>query len=444
MIVLSENGYVAPVENISELQTLKGAELDRFDMNSCAEIEMNRTNVSLDPWNYIACFYGPQMQDLQMTLLITIINGIIFVTGVLGNIAVCIVIIKQPILHTATNYYLFNLAVSDVTLLIFGLPNDVAMYWHQYPWPLGIFFCKFRALISETASYVSVLTVVAFSTERYIAICYPLYLRAISGLQRAVWIIAGLWIVSFFCALPFAAYTVITYVTYPYNSTNIVEESAMCAMVNQPKNIPLTELSSLIFFIVPTVIIAVLYCNMGITIAKASRAKFENKVKGSIHRKNKKHQSNKSIIRMLSLVVLGFFMCWAPFHAQRLMAIYFRDNEIIEYVNYWMFFITGICYYFSSTLNPILYNVMSEKMRNAFKEIFCGIKPKKALKRGTFRETSNTYVSMPNSQNNHHSQDLEEDVFISKDGGTILLGENLRNGKKFTHKTYGMKTETGV
>ncbi|ENN78959.1 hypothetical protein YQE_04578, partial [Dendroctonus ponderosae] len=153
--------------------------------------------------------------------------------------------------------------------------------------------------VISNASYVSVLTVVAFSTERYIAICYPLYLRAISGLQRAVWVIAGLWIVSFFCALPFAAYTVITYVTYPYNSTNIVEESAMCAMVNQPKNIPLTELSSLIFFIVPTVIIAVLYCNMGITIAKASRTKFENKVKGSIHRKNKKHQNNKSIIRML-------------------------------------------------------------------------------------------------------------------------------------------------
>lgn len=70
------------------------------------------------------------------------------------------------------------------------------------------------------ASYVSVLTVVAFSTERYIAICYPLYLRAISGLQRAIWIISGLWIVSFLCALPFAVHTLITYVYYPYNSTD--------------------------------------------------------------------------------------------------------------------------------------------------------------------------------------------------------------------------------
>lgn len=73
----------------------------------------------------------------------------------------------------------------------------------------------------------------------------------------------------------------------------------MCAMTSQPENLPLTEMSSVIFFILPMVIIAILYTNMGIAISRASKSKFENKVKGSIHRKNKKNQSNKSIIRML-------------------------------------------------------------------------------------------------------------------------------------------------
>ncbi|XP_050299268.1 uncharacterized protein LOC126738137 isoform X2 [Anthonomus grandis grandis] len=417
--------------------------MEQFDPSTyiCAQMAENRTNVSLNPWAYISCFYGPQTQELPLTLLIT---------GVLGNIAVCIVIIKQPTLHTATNYYLFNLAVSDVTLLIFGLPNDVAMYWHQYPWPFGLYFCKFRALISETASYVSVLTVVAFSTERYIAICYPLYLRAISGLQRAIWIISALWVVSFLCASPFAALTKISYIYYPYNTTNIVEESAMCAMVGQPENLPLTELSSIIFFILPMVIIAVLYTNMGITIAKTSKNKLESKMKGSIHRKNKKNQSNRSIIRMLSLVVLGFFMCWAPFHAQRLMTIYFKDSEAIEEVNYWMFFITGLCYYFSSTLNPILYNVMSEKMRTAFREVFCGLKGKKTPRRsGTFKDTSHTYVSMhKNHSHNHRKFDgLEEDLFICKDSTSNLLRESQKNGKKCCYKSdsvQGIMSETGV
>ena len=34
--------------------------------------------------------------------------------------------------------------------------------------------------------------------------------------------------------------------------------------------------------------------------------------------------------------------------------------------------ISGICYYISSTINPILYNVMSARYRQAFKNTLCG------------------------------------------------------------------------
>ncbi|KAK9885621.1 hypothetical protein WA026_012386 [Henosepilachna vigintioctopunctata] len=34
--------------------------------------------------------------------------------------AVCIVIQKNPSLHSATHYFLFNLAVADILLLLFG------------------------------------------------------------------------------------------------------------------------------------------------------------------------------------------------------------------------------------------------------------------------------------------------------------------------------------
>lgn len=142
------------------------------------------------------------------------------------------------------------------------------------------------------------------------------------------------------------------------------------------------------------------------------------------------------------MVVFGFFICWAPFHAQRLITVYLSDSEVVEYFNNWMFFITGICYYFSSTLNPILYNVMSEKMRNAFKEIFCGIKTKKASKRETFRETSNTYISMPSNQNQHHFNPTEEDLFLTKDYESGLLGEgSQRSSKKYNSKSSSVRSK---
>lgn len=86
-------------------------------------------------------------------------------------------------------------------------------------------------------------------------------------------------------------------------------------------------------------------------------------------------------------VVIGFFVCWAPFHAQRLFAIYgpeeFQDTTDL------IFFSTGILYYFQSTLNPLLYNIMSDRYRTAFRDILCGRKGtrRSLMRSSTFRET---------------------------------------------------------
>lgn len=77
-------------------------------------------------------------------------------------------------------------------------------------------------------------------------------------------------------------------------------------------------------------------------------------------------------------VVVAFFLCWAPFHAQRLVAIYgtlpsphnsqskspmLRLYEVVTYVS-------GVLYYLSTTINPMLYHLMSNKFRSAFKVFF--------------------------------------------------------------------------
>lgn len=62
---------------------------------------------------------------------------------------------------------------------------------------------------------MSVLTIVAFSTERFLAICYPLHLYAMSGFKRAVRIIVLLWFISCVSAMPFGWYSTIHYIEYP-------------------------------------------------------------------------------------------------------------------------------------------------------------------------------------------------------------------------------------
>ena len=65
-------------------------------------------------------------------------------------------------------------------------------------------------------------------------------------------------------------------------------------------------------------------------------------------------------------MVLAFFICWAPFHAQRLLYVTWTKWEFpsnFHEINEKLFYISGCFYYLSSTVNPILYNVMSAKYR---------------------------------------------------------------------------------
>lgn len=69
---------------------------------------------------YLHEYLGPQRLPNETLIPVTIIYILIFVTGVFGNVTTCIVILTNQYMRTATNYYLFNLALSDMTTLIVG------------------------------------------------------------------------------------------------------------------------------------------------------------------------------------------------------------------------------------------------------------------------------------------------------------------------------------
>ncbi|KZC04373.1 PREDICTED: neuropeptides capa receptor-like [Dufourea novaeangliae] len=334
---------------------------------------------------YLTKVLGPKYLPMRMVVPLTIAYLVIFVTGIFGNVATCTVIIRNPSMQTATNYYLFSLAISDLTLLILGLPNELSVFWQQYPWALGVGLCKIRAYVSEMSSYVSVLTIVAFSMERYLAICHPLRVYKISGLKRPIRFILAAWSIALVCAIPFAIYTKVNLVEYPPESGNYSANSAICAMLlpYMPK-FPLYELSSIIFFLIPMLVILVVYTRMGWKIRNSTR---DVVVRGAIHGDSRRVQSRRSVIRMLSAVVIMFFVCWAPFHAQRLLYVYAQESDYYPDLNEWLYILSGCLYYFSTTVNPILYNLMSMKYRHAFKQTLCCVGRKPPSRSWTTRRT---------------------------------------------------------
>lgn len=68
---------------------------------------------------------------LYIAVPLTILYTFILITGIIGNIVTCVVILRNKYLHTTTNYYLFSLAISDLLLLTFGLPQEMYYIWSR-------------------------------------------------------------------------------------------------------------------------------------------------------------------------------------------------------------------------------------------------------------------------------------------------------------------------
>lgn len=69
---------------------------------------------------------GPRYQSVAESGILIAVYTLIFLTGIVGNASTCLVIIRNKRMHTATNYYLFSLAVADVLTLLLGKskPHD--------------------------------------------------------------------------------------------------------------------------------------------------------------------------------------------------------------------------------------------------------------------------------------------------------------------------------
>jgi len=138
-------------------------------------------------------------------------------------------------------------------------------------------------------SYASILTITAFTVERYVAICHPIKAQTLSNLSRATKTVFFIWVISCSFALPYPIHTrVFPYVTI--NGTGI-PESLQC-------NIPFEwqegmtyafQTSTFLFFVFPMALISVMYGLIGYQLRSSQ---LESKHKS-------KTRARKAVVRML-------------------------------------------------------------------------------------------------------------------------------------------------
>ncbi|KAF1767837.1 hypothetical protein GCK72_007796 [Caenorhabditis remanei] len=333
---------------------------------------------------YVLATLGEKCQSAAVVIPTVIIYATVFLLGLFGNVCTCIVIVANKSMHNPTNYYLFSLAISDIIALILGLPMELYQSVdYAYPYRFSESICKARAFLIEFTSYASIMIICCFSFERWLAICYPLRTKIFSTLWRANVLIVLAWSVSLVCALPMAFIVQINKLPLPEIARDkawtgqvstdglTITGTEFCAMnqgrPDQQKT--LIVFAFTVFFIIPAIAIVIMYAHIAI---KLDSSEIDKSLKEDNLVRKRRNRSNRTVLKMLLSVVITFFICWLPFHIQRLLSVYTVWSETetvsppVQFLSMIVFYISGFCYYSNSAANPILYNILSQKYRSAF------------------------------------------------------------------------------
>uniref|UniRef100_A0A4W3HMK5 Mu-type opioid receptor n=1 Tax=Callorhinchus milii TaxID=7868 RepID=A0A4W3HMK5_CALMI len=278
-----------------------------------------------------------------IAIIITALYSIVCVLGLIGNVLVMYVIIRYTKMKTATNIYIFNLAVADA-LATSTLPFQNVNYL-MGTWPFGNHLCKLVMSIDYYNMFTSIFTLTTMSMDRYIAVCHPVKALDFRTPKNAKIINICIWILSSAIGiLLFILGVMDCALKFPHPSWYWDNLLKICVFI--------------FAFVMPVLIITVCY---GLMIL---RLKSVRMFSGS----KEKDRNLRRITRMVLVVVAVFIVCWTPIHIYVIIQALIKIPSNLFTTITWHFCIA--LGYTNSCLNPVLYAFLDENFKRCFRE-FC-------------------------------------------------------------------------
>ncbi|XP_035691409.1 growth hormone secretagogue receptor type 1-like [Branchiostoma floridae] len=312
-------------------------------------------------------------------IAVTVVYAVVFLVGVLGNVAVGLAVWGRRELRKATNYFLVNLSVADLLLLLVCMPTSLLETWVPMPWLLGEVMCKLVPYLEVVVCQASVLTIVAVSIERYLGLTHPLRARSVCTSSRTWRAVILLWVTSLLAGSPVLSIAELT--TYYQNDTAIT----VCdTKVDKPWKTAYVLTTTVLFFIVPILLLCVLYSIIGRKMVGTCRLNSEEASDSLVERQ----RSRRRVVYMMVTVVVVFFVSLLPQRVVQLWLILAPREDINAFGQHDVLILVvflRIMLYLNSTLNPIIYTLFSTQFRSAFLRLV-GFKDKSA----SLQRTTNT------------------------------------------------------
>ena len=305
------------------------------------------------------------------TFLILVLYPFVAAFGFIGNTALMVVLVYVREMHTITNFYLGNLAFSNLMTLFLTMTR----YIRQFYGSLG--FVKAEnigsgvwCILDKDLAHVFFLASFGFVTlvslERFFAVCCPIKYRNSNSKTRAIKYVTFTWILATITAGVIApTWWKVTKFCVVWDSQEGNESVTVYSYCDAagPAFSKLHALIESMYFFVTFGISATCYIMIIIRMRKRQIPGVSTDVQ--LQAKTTRNQ----VTRMVVLNGLVYFLCQVPFQIYNLY-IYSNSNILSKNEEENLAWAARLLEGVNASVNPIIYTAANSKYRRAFHQTF--------------------------------------------------------------------------
>ncbi|EOA93243.1 Prolactin-releasing peptide receptor, partial [Anas platyrhynchos] len=292
-------------------------------------------------------FTGVQLIQSFKPLIIPC-YALVVLVGIFGNYLLLYIICKSKKMHNVTNFFIGNLAFSDMLMCATCVPFTLAYAFNPQGWVFGRFLCYFVFLMQPMTVYVSVFTLTAIAVDRHS-----------SGVNSAggwhpggsVWTKPSL-LQGMLLSPVVLAHTY--HVEFQQQGFAICEEFWV---EEEAQRLAYAYSTLILTYILPLSALSLSYLCISVRLRNRVVPGHPTQSQAECERLRK-----RKIFRLVALVVAAFGVCWLPIHVFNVI----RDIDIGLIHKRYFLLIQLLCHWFamsSSCCNPFLYAWLHDRFR---------------------------------------------------------------------------------
>ena len=294
----------------------------------------------------------------------------IFLVSFFGNIFLLVVIYKNKQLRRSINYFVFNMAISDLfnpltvmTVKIVEIISGSSSWEVDRPLLLRNILCKLVYFLPDVSLVISIGSLLLISTDRLIAVVFRLKAKLISSKVRLISILST-WSVAIAVHAP-----------YFYSFKLILDENETYCKLNwgpafdhMKTHRRFLTATFITFIPIPICVLAGVYSIIAWKIRKKNQ---KTKEKLSC-RQNHRDKQLRKIVRLAMAIMISFVSCMNPLLIYSFLTIFLWNWESPPICAFQTVipFISVFLLHSWSAVNPCICFIFSENYRNGLRQCF--------------------------------------------------------------------------